>query len=217
MPTSKVSHQPMLTGRQFGHRERLAHLGHPLLPLLVADQGDALDRGAVHGDELRVVPQRVHGLECLPGRLVGQPVRGEVAQVAVDQLEELGGGIRVAGPHRVQKRSEVGHWAISAKCPAGSSPFREWVRPIGECRPRNWPALWPCAGAAMTPHAGRQTRRPAREKSRAGLSSNCRVTSPSGERPRPRAFRECSAEHIRPAADVNDAPARMRCCARGMI
>jgi hypothetical protein len=99
----------------------------------------------------------------------------------VDQLEESGGGVRVAGPCRVQKLSEVGHWAITAKCLAGRSPFREWVRPIGTCRPRKWPELSPCAGAAMTPHAGRQTRRLAREESRAGLSGNCRVTPPAGK------------------------------------
>jgi len=39
-----------------GHGERLADLGHPLLPAAVADQRDALDFGAMNGRELDVVP-----------------------------------------------------------------------------------------------------------------------------------------------------------------
>jgi hypothetical protein len=37
------------------------------------------------------------GLERLAGRLVGQPVRGQPAQLVVDQRQELRVGSRVAG------------------------------------------------------------------------------------------------------------------------
>jgi hypothetical protein len=52
--------------------------------------------------QVRLVDQR-RGLERLPGCLVPQPVRGQAAQVVVDQLEALGRGVRVAGPCRVQE------------------------------------------------------------------------------------------------------------------
>src|SRR6516165_85097 len=40
-----------------GHRERLADLGHPLLPSLLTDQCDLVDFRAVGGGELDIVPQ----------------------------------------------------------------------------------------------------------------------------------------------------------------
>jgi hypothetical protein len=43
----------------FRKGKRLAHLGHPLFPFPVADEGDALDVGAVLGGELDVVPEGV--------------------------------------------------------------------------------------------------------------------------------------------------------------
>ena len=37
------------------------------------------------------------GLEGLAGLLLGQPRRGELAQLVVDERQQLGGGVRVAG------------------------------------------------------------------------------------------------------------------------
>jgi hypothetical protein len=42
-------------------------------------------------------------LERLPRRLVGQPVRGQTAQLAVDQRQQLRGGLRVALLGRAQQ------------------------------------------------------------------------------------------------------------------
>ena len=46
------------------------------------------------------------GLERLPGLLLGQPLRGQLAQLVVDQRQELLGGLRVA---LLDGREDAGH------------------------------------------------------------------------------------------------------------
>jgi hypothetical protein len=48
-------------------------------------------------------------LERLPGLLVGQPGRRELAQLLVDQRQKVGSGVRVAGLDRGQDLCHVGH------------------------------------------------------------------------------------------------------------
>ena len=60
--------------------------------------------------EVRLVDQG-GGLERLPRLLVGQPGGGEPAQLVVDEREQVGGGLRVAGLDRGQDLGDVGHVA----------------------------------------------------------------------------------------------------------
>ena len=46
-----------------------------------------------------------------PGLLGGQPGGGELAQLVVDEREQLGGGLRVAGRGGVEEAGDVGHAA----------------------------------------------------------------------------------------------------------
>ena len=46
------------------------------------------------------------GLERLPGLLLGQPLRGQLAQLVVDQRQQLLGGLRVA---LLDGREDAGH------------------------------------------------------------------------------------------------------------
>src|SRR5262249_54318902 len=67
----------------------LAHLGHPLLPGLVADQGNPVDLGAMGSGELDVVPQgmQVPALEIVElGQDADLAVLGDLG---IDQRDEL--------------------------------------------------------------------------------------------------------------------------------
>src|SRR5262249_29536539 len=72
-----------------GHRERLAHLGHPSLPRLLADQRDAVDLGAVGGRKLDVVPQcvQVPALEIV--ELGQDPDLAVLRNGVVDRRDEV--------------------------------------------------------------------------------------------------------------------------------
>ena len=48
-------------------------------------------------------------LERLAGLLRGQPGGGELAQLVVDERQQLGRGLRVAGRGRVEQAGDVGH------------------------------------------------------------------------------------------------------------
>ena len=61
-------------------------------------------------------------LERLPGRFVGEAMGGQAAQVVVDQLQELPGGMGVAGLQSAEHHGDVGHGQSPAKCPARFPP-----------------------------------------------------------------------------------------------
>ena len=60
--------------------------------------------------EVRLVDQG-GGLEGLARLLGGQPGGGELAQLVVDEREQVGGGLRVAGRGGVEEAGDVGHAA----------------------------------------------------------------------------------------------------------
>ena len=62
--------------------------------------------------EVRLVDQG-RGLERLAGLLAGQLPRGQLAQLVVDQRQELSGGLRVALLDRREDVSDVVHWRLS--------------------------------------------------------------------------------------------------------
>jgi hypothetical protein len=64
--------------------------------------------------QIRLVDEG-RGLLRLPGRLVGQTVRGQPAQFVGGQRQEPRGGSRVAGLDSVREDRDVGHWAFSGK------------------------------------------------------------------------------------------------------
>src|SRR5262245_18871603 len=66
--------------------------------------------------QVRLVDQG-RQVECLPRRLVRQPVRGQLAQLVVDQGQELGGSLRVTRLERIQQNGAVVHGAISTELP----------------------------------------------------------------------------------------------------
>ena len=49
------------------------------------------------------------GLECVPGRFVGHPMRRQFAQFFIDQREQLVGGIGIALLDGAQDSSDVAH------------------------------------------------------------------------------------------------------------
>jgi hypothetical protein len=50
-------------------------------------------------------------------------VRGQAAEVIIDERQELRGGIRLARPEGVENRGEVSHGAVSGECPGEYPPL----------------------------------------------------------------------------------------------
>jgi hypothetical protein len=63
-----------------------------------------------HESEVSLVDQ-CSRLERVPGILLGHPRGGELPQLVVDEREQLGRGLGVAGRGRVQESGDVGHAA----------------------------------------------------------------------------------------------------------
>jgi hypothetical protein len=64
-------------------------------------------------------------LERLPRRLMGQLVGGELAQLVVDQRQELLGGVRVAVRDGIEDLGRVTHWhPRKARRSGAVSPLR---------------------------------------------------------------------------------------------
>ena len=56
------------------------------------------------------------GLEGVVGRLAGHARGGELPQLVVDEREQVGGGLAVAGRGGVQEAGHVGHSAECNRC-----------------------------------------------------------------------------------------------------
>ena len=91
-------------------------------------------RGRVAADqpEVRLVDQG-GGLEGLARLLVGQPGGGELAQLVVDEREQLGRGLRVAGLDGGQDLGDVGH--DRRVYPPGAGGEQTGVRPVPGMHP----------------------------------------------------------------------------------
>ena len=63
----------------------------------------------VHQPQVRLVDQG-RGLERLARLLLGQPLRGQLAQLVVDQRQQLLGGVRVALLDGGQDAGDLAHW-----------------------------------------------------------------------------------------------------------
>ena len=62
----------------------------------------------VHQPQVGLMDQG-RGLQRLPGRLLGHPLGGELAQLVVDERQELLRGVRVALLDGAQDSSDFGH------------------------------------------------------------------------------------------------------------
>ena len=90
-------------------------------------------------------------LEGLVGGLVGHPRGGELAQLVVDEREQVGGGLAVTGRRGVQESRHVGHSA-NVTSTAGSGK-RKGPRII----PATLPTVWPDAVFEAVPAPVRHT------------------------------------------------------------
>ena len=127
-------------------------------------------RAVVGADEpeVRLVDQG-GGLERLAGLLLGQPLGGELAQLVVDQRQELLGGLGVALLDGREDAGHVGHategncrqgglqgvpWRrcsrINPVCngsvPTANGPLSPAVRTVVQCAPTRPPGGQPCVG-----------------------------------------------------------------------
>jgi hypothetical protein len=71
------------------------------------------------------------GLERLAGRLVGELLGRQLAQLVIDQRQELGGGVRVALFDGTQYLGDVGH---KPREPVNAWSERRGLSPPGQAR-----------------------------------------------------------------------------------
>ena len=83
----------------------------------VAPAVPACSAARVHQPQVGLVDQG-RGLEGLPGLLAGQPLGGQLAQLVVDQRQELLGRLGVA---LLDRREDAGHVAHGNRSQAGPS------------------------------------------------------------------------------------------------
>src|SRR5262249_21266221 len=94
--------------------------------------------GPVHVDQAKVrLVDQGRGLERLPGLLARQARGGELAQLVVDEREQLGGGAGVAGLDGGEDFGDVGHaaeytLARDVPRPETRAPPRPGAPPLGE-------------------------------------------------------------------------------------